>query len=822
MNAQLKANDSMYCHPREYLLERDAVMLQLGAVKAMTHSDTEFTFQVESPVTRLVDTKLCYMFQGSGDTFWSTRQAERTATLWATLKFLDHTAFRLQVTREHQAPSRTSPMLVDTRDQQIKPRVHESRDSWVISTDRIKLHIDREEFRIKVVDTDGSDVTTLCGPQEDLFAQYDALPSGLILGPDRVRVSCSLSLAHDEKLLGMGEHFSGINRRGETIDNWSRDGLGNISSRAYKPIPFLLSSRGYGLFLHTACRFNAYLGSQSKIQGNFVIDDDLLDGFFFYGPKLPDVISQYTHLTGRAALPPKWSFGIWMGRNSYNTIDEVRDVAEKMDEMELPYDVIHLDPPWMGFPEDFSGNNSTLSNLQFDKKSFAEQNQINHVLKKRGIRYSLWHMPYMGPDSPTYQDAKRAGAVVSAFSPSDPVCEVGVIDFSNPEAVRWYQDQLKPLLQNGADVMKCDFSETWPPNTAFHGGWGRDIRNLMSLLFNKAAFDITEEIKGKGEGLIWARAGYAGSQRYPVHWPGDPNATWTNLPCVVRAGLSLGLCGFSFWANDVAGFASRDPNGPPVELYIRWLQYGMFCSHVRFHGNHPREPWNYGKQGLQAYRKYASLRYQLLPYIYSEARHAASEGMPMTRALALDYQDDPTVYGIDDQFLFGRDLLIAPVVVKGARTRKLYLPDGDWIDFWTQKSVSGSRWIEREAPLMLMPIYVRRGALIPMGAASTRVDPNPARKVSLTLYPERPSRQPRIRHFEYFDGQVSHSIQCRYHGDEITLAVPAALTIVDCQIDGGEARQAINLVRVNGDADSDIDHTFEEAISTARPSQPGG
>ncbi|MCK4514263.1 MAG: alpha-xylosidase, partial [Spirochaetaceae bacterium] len=286
------------------------------------------------------------------------------------------------------------------------------------------------------------------------------------------------------------------------------------------------------------------------------------------------------------------------------------------------------------------------------------------------------------------------------------------IDFSKKEGVAWYKEKLKGLFELGASVMKVDFGEQIQPHQEFSKYSGREMHNLYPLLYNKAAFEATEEHLGKGNAVIWARSAYAGSQRYPVHWSGDNSSNFPNMLTSLRAGLSLGLCGFTFWSQDTGGFVGI----PDDKLYIRWTALSIFQSHMRFHGCEPRfrEPWNFSTETQDIVRKFLELRYRLIPYIFSESIQAAREGLPLMRSFFLEFPDDPNTLNIEDQFCSGTKLLVAPILTEADR-RRLYLPEGVWYNFWERKAIQGPKWIHEESALDEIPLYVKAGCFLPMG-----------------------------------------------------------------------------------------------------------
>ncbi len=645
-------------------------------------------------------TALFHQFVSTDSCFWGTTYPEDKSEMVLSLDVLTPTALRLQLARYTDRLDRKTEMVASDIREAFSCEMTETEDRFTIDTGKMRILIGKKPYSVAVLDPSGTRVAELGGPERCNVKQYDALPTGFVQGDDQVRACENFRLEHDEEILGMGEQFLGMHRRGQTVRNWSEDAKGNHSPRMYKPIPFLLSTRGYGIFFNTSAPFTAWIGSQSAFEASFLIDEDVLDYYFFYGPSLPHVISQYTALTGRAPMPPKWSFGLWMSRNSYETAQEALQVAERIRKEKVPCDAIHFDPPWMGT----DGSDCTLE----PSPAWGDLEKTIQEMHALHLHVSLWQMPYMSDASPAFKEGLRHDAIVETSVPGAPPKRMGVIDFSRPEAITWYKGRLERLLRMGADCIKVDFGETAPINVKYHRYSGIEMHNLYALLYNRAAWEVTEQVKGRGNAIIWARPAYAGSQRYPIHWSGDADASFETLACVVKAGLSLALSGFSFWANDLGGYFST----PSSELYMRWTQFAFFCSHVRAHGGTPREPWMFGKEALANFRKYADLRYSLMPYILDEATFASEKGLPFIRPLVLDYQNDRCVWHIEDEFLFGRSLLVAPVLREGERSRKVYLPEGEWQDFWSGTVTPGCRWIERDAPLDILPLFIRRGTRI--------------------------------------------------------------------------------------------------------------
>ncbi len=715
------------------------------------------------------------------------REYQRSAEhqdLFISMHFLTPTCFRIQVSPDQPQSFRRTPMVAHDIQQAFPITTDENEDRYLVSTGSISVNIKKTPYSVTVSDNSGKMIACIGGGERGNWHQFDALPTGFVIGKDGMMASEIMNLAHNERILGMGERFSGINRRGETIFNYVDDCDGNTSPMTYKPIPFLLSSRGYGIFFNTAVPFKSWIGSQSRTAATFLMEEPVLDYYFFYGPRLSDVITQYTALTGRPALPPRWSFGFWISRNGFNTADEALEVANSFRERELPADVIHFDPQWMGMLADVP-----LCNFRFDAEKFGDPVTTIEKLRQLNLHLSLWQFPYITEDCDIYAEGKSIGAFVDGYVAGEPPQKIGVIDFSNPKAVEWYQDKLRALLEMGADVIKADFGETSPLNVNYAGYSGAEMHNLYPLLYNQAVFEITEKVKGPGNGLIWGRCAYAGSQRYPIHWSGDADTTWETLPCVLKGGLSLALGGFSFWSHDMGGYLGK----PSPELYMRWTQLAMFCSHVRAHGNSPREPWVFGDEALSNFRKYAGLRYRLMPYIYSEAEYASSMGLPLIRPLVLDF-DDPVVYTIEDQYLFGRDILVAPVLTEGATERSVYIPQGEWVDYWTETVFTGPRWINSPCPADVMPLFIRMGAVIPMEDGRTYLE-NRAKQITLHVYPRPCEGEVRNDETQIYDGMSRRAVNVKYSEDEIALSFPEDLPVNEVVTHLGDARKVTETVR---------------------------
>lgn len=504
------------------------------------------------------------------------------------------------------------------------------------------------------------------------------------------------SLEPDEKIFGCGESFTQFNKRGQKVVLWTDDANGVQNETMYKPIPFYMSSRGYGVFMHTSTPVTVDFGKYFANANKMMIGDDEADLFIFIGePK--DILDEYTNLTGKASMPPLWSFGLWMSRITYFSEKEGREVAKNLRKHKIPSDVIHFDTGW--FDVDWRNN------YEFASKRFDDPAKMMADMKKDGFNVCLWQLPYFTPKNTLFNEIVNNNLAVKDRKGNLPY-EDAVLDFSNPETVKWYQEKLKHLMDMGVAVFKVDFGEAAPADGIYHSGrTGFYEHNLYPLRYNKAVAEITQ--KEKGYTLIWARSTWAGSQRYPLHWGGDAATTNSAMSATLRGGLSLGLSGFSFWSHDLGGFVTSSPEN----LYKRWTPFGMLTSHVRSHGEPPREPWLYSSDFLDGYRKADNMRYELMPYIYAQAKESSEKGLPMVRALFVEFPNDPGSWLIDNQYLFGSDILVAPLFEE-VTERDVYLPPGTWIDYQTKKVYNGG-WHKISAGEIPIVMLVKNGAAVP-------------------------------------------------------------------------------------------------------------
>jgi alpha-D-xyloside xylohydrolase len=616
---------------------------------------------------------------------------------------------RVRLRKDDSFDESFTPMVANNvADETCKVELTENEDHYCLRTRKLSLRIYKTDFRIELYDSAGKKITTTGGRTDNHFGiAFDSYPLGFIR--DRrykhwYAVN-AFDLSHDESIYGLGEHFGPLNKVGETLRLYINEGIGNSTGRVYKTTPFYVSTRGYGVFFNQTQPMTFWLGSKEKSKVQVAVEEQALDYYLFVG-SIKNVLDRYTHLTGKAPVPPKYSFGTWVSRMSYTSQEQVLAVADTLREKQFPADVINLDVSW--FKEDWG------CDWQFEPSRYPDPKAMCAQLHDNGFKLSVWQEPYVLKGTTPWREAQDQNLVARSRVPFT-FCgqyEAAPIDFTNPEAVSWYKNRLiRPLLEMGVDAIKTDFGEGILPTMQFQGGTGHDLHNVYPLLYNKAAFEITQEVHGEENALVWGRSAYAGSQRYPVQWSGDNASTFGSMQASLRGGLNYGLSGFTFWSQDTGGFAGE----PTDELMIRWTQLSIFQSHFRYHGLYPfREPWQFSETAQDVLREYLNYRYQLIPYLYSESFDCAASGLPVLRPLVVDYQHDRTVHNIDDQFLCGRNILVAPIMREDA-TRTHYLPTGVWYDFFTKASRSGGQWITEDYSLNRLPVWLKGGSVIPLG-----------------------------------------------------------------------------------------------------------
>ena len=538
-----------------------------------------------------------------------------------------------------------------------------------------------------------------------------------------------LALGVGECVYGLGERFTSFVKNGQVVDIWNDDG-GTSSEQAYKNIPFYITNRGYGVLVNHPEKVSFEVASEKVERIQFSVPGESLEYFLIYGPSPKEVLSRYTQLTGRPALPPAWSFGLWLTTSFVTNYDEktVTSFIQGMAKRNLPLHVFHFDCFWM---KEFQ-----WCDLEWDKRVFPDPKAMLKRLKAKGLHICVWINSYIAQKSRLFDEGMKGGYLLkradgSVWQWDNWQYGMGIVDFTNPKACKWFADKLRELVDMGVDCFKTDFGEVIPTDVVyFDGSDPVKMHNYYTYLYNKTVFGVLEEKLGKGKATVFARSATVGGQKFPIHWGGDSTATFESMSESLRGGLSLCLSGFGFWSHDIGGFEQT----ASADVYKRWCAFGLLSSHSRLHGNSSyRVPWLFDEEAVDVLRFFTNLKCKLMPYIFGKACQAHEEGIPVMRAMMLEFSDDPGCDTLDRQYMLGDSLLVAPVFTSNGVV-DYYLPEGRWTSFLTGKTVEGGRWIKEKHNYMSLPLMVRPNSVIPVGANEKRPDYDYADDVTFHVF----------------------------------------------------------------------------------------
>jgi len=538
-----------------------------------------------------------------------------------------------------------------------------------------------------------------------------------------------LTLGVREHVYGLGERFGAFVKNGQSIDIWNADG-GTASEQAYKNVPFYLSDQGYGVFVDHPGKVAFEVGSEIVSRTQFSVAGEALQYYVIHGPTPKDVLRRYTALTGRPARVPAWSYGLWLSTSFTTSYDEetVMSFVDGMAERDLPLSVFHFDCFWMrGFH---------WTDFTWDPATFPDPEGLLSRLHDRGLKVCVWINPYIAQRSALFEEGRAGGYLVkradgSVWQTDLWQAGMGLVDFTNPEAVAWYSGHLRRLLGQGVDAFKTDFGERIPTDVVWHDGSDPErMHNYYTHLYNKAVFDVLTAERGEGEAVLFARSATAGGQQFPVHWGGDCESTFTSMAESLRGGLSLASSGFGFWSHDIGGFEGT----PDAAVFKRWLVFGLLSSHSRLHGSDSyRVPWAFDEEAVEVARRFTHLKHALMPYLAQAGVEAHEQGVPVMRPMVLEFPDDPGAATVDTQYMLGEQVLVAPVFSAQGDV-DVYLPEGTWTSLLTGEQVTGPRWVHERHDFLSAPVYVRSGAVLPMAARTERPDGDWADGVTLRLF----------------------------------------------------------------------------------------
>ncbi|MFN2744269.1 MULTISPECIES: alpha-xylosidase [unclassified Bacillus (in: firmicutes)] len=599
-----------------------------------------------------------------------------------------------------------------------KPLVSNTDNELTLKSGRLSVTVNQQDWRYQF-SRDGQKLT---GSEPNSLAY--------IAGDDgRTFIREQLDIGVGEMIYGLGERFTAFVKNGQSVDIWNKDG-GTSTEQAYKNVPFYLSNKGYGVFVNHPELVSYEIGSEVVSKAQFSVEGESLDYFIISGSEPKEVLKNYTRLTGKPALPPPWSFGLWLSTSFTTDYSEetVTRFIDGMKERDIPLSVFHFDCFWM---KEFE-----WCNFEWDERFFQNPQEMLGRLKDKGLKICVWINPYIAQKSKLFEEGKENGYFLmnargDVWQWDRWQAGMAIVDFTNPKARDWYCSKLERLLDMGVDCFKTDFGERIPADAVyFDGSDPEKMHNYYSFLYNKTVFDLLKEKRGEQEAVVFARSATAGCQQFPVHWGGDCFASYDSMAESLRGGLSLSLSGFGFWSHDIGGFEST----ATADLYKRWTAFGLLSTHSRLHGSESyRVPWLFDEEASDVMRYFVKLKHRLMPYLYAAAYEAHTEGVPLMRAMLLEFPLDRTCDFLDRQYMLGDALLVAPIFREDGAV-SYYLPKGTWTHLLTGEDTEGGEWKEEQYGYMGLPLFVRENTLLPLGCEADRPDYDYLDDVSFCLY----------------------------------------------------------------------------------------
>ncbi|WP_458414486.1 glycoside hydrolase family 31 protein [Schinkia sp. CFF1] len=649
--------------------------------------------------------------------------------------------YRLDIVRivmnPYSKPSLKSSVALVKNPENVDVKIEETKDKIILTTSKLTVELLKSPLlRVCIKDEKG---TTL--------VSESALGMGYTSAK---QVICFKDMEQDDHFYGFGEKTGFLDKRGEQLTMWNSDVYAPHNPETdplYQSIPYFMTVRNgkaHGIFFDNTWKTTFDLkNAEQENTYSFSAAGGQLDYYVLAGPTPKDVIEQYTDLTGRMPLPPKWALGYHQSKYSYKSEQEVRALAETFKQKQIPIDAIHLDIHHMDGYRVFT----------FDQSAFPNPKELLSELKSNGIHVVPIVDPGVkkDPSYPIYREGVLGNHFCRYIEGDLYLDEVwpeisAFPDFTKTETKNWWGEKHSFYTDLGIEGIWNDmnepavFNETKTMDTeVIHANDGdlkthEELHNIYGLLMGKATYEgLQKQLQGKRPFLL-TRAGFAGIQRYAAVWTGDNRSFWEHLEMSLPMCMNLGLSGIPFCGPDVGGFA-HNSNGP---LLTRWMQVGAFTPFFRNHNaldSVAQEPWAFGEKYEKIIKKYIDLRYQWLPYFYSLFREASELGIPVMRPLLLEYPNDPYVTNLSDEYLIGDNVLIAPIMKPDTYHRVVYLPQGDWVDYWSDEIISGGTHILTEASLEILPIFIKKGTMIALGARkqSTMV---PETNMQIHLYPD--------------------------------------------------------------------------------------
>lgn len=651
-----------------------------------------------------------------------------------TIEFTSSAENIVDVQSYHYKAYETKEAIFEKVQNPRKTTVHIDENEAVMQAGAITVRINRREWGYQF-EADGR-VITSCGFRNLGYMQYQRQKASMLPADNYMLANYTpymvteLSLAPGECVYGLGERFTAFVKNGQVVETWNEDG-GTSSQIAYKCVPFYMTNKGYGIFVDHTDNVSFEVASEKVEYVGFSVSGEELRYHFVYGPSPKDILSTYTGLTGRPALPPAWSFGLWLSTSFTTNYDEqtTSSFIQGMLDRDIPLSVFHFDCFWM---QEFH-----WCDFEWDARVFPDVAGMLKRYHDKGLKISLWINPYIAQGSEFFNEGARKGYLLKREDGKG-VKQVdswqagmGLVDFTNPDACKWYTDKLKTLLDLGVDCFKTDFGERIPIDVTYHDGSDpSSMHNYYTYLYNKCVFSLLKKEKGDKEAIVFARSATAGSQQFPVHWGGDSSASYPSMAETLRGGLSFAMSGFSFWSHDISGF---EQTATP-DLYKRWAAFGLLSTHSRLHGSTSyRVPWLFDKESNGVVKFFTHLKCRLMPYIYRMAMISRDRGIPAMRPMVLEFPEDMATNYLDMQYMLGERLLVAPIFNENSEV-DYYLPSGKWTDLLTGEIKEGGCWHHGSYDYYSLPLYVRPNTLLALGADETRPDYHYSEGVTLHLY----------------------------------------------------------------------------------------
>lgn len=615
----------------------------------------------------------------------------------------------IRVTVTHFAGKRDNAPHFETCEEPVNAVIEENDEMVSFTSGKLTARVQKgENWRVDYL-ADGKVLTS---------SAFRGMGRALDKDTGKTYMSDSLMLDVGECVYGLGERFAAYVKNGQSIDMWNADG-GTASEQTYKNIPFYMTNRGYGVFVEDTSDVSFEVASEKVERVQFSAEGETIVYDVIYGGTPKAVLDGYTALTGRPALLPAWSFGLWLSTSFTTNYDEktATSFIQGMADRDIPLSVFHFDCFWMkGF---------NWCDFTWDEETFPDPEGMLKRYHDRGLHLCCWINPYIAQASPLFREGMEHGYLLKKTNGDVWQTDLwqagmGILDVTNPDARAWYCGYLRKILRMGVDCLKTDFGERIPVKDIvyFDGKDPLHMHNYYSFLYNKMVFDLLKEERGEGEAILFARSATAGSQQFPVHWGGDNSASYVSMAETLRAGLSMSHSGFGFWSHDISGFEQT----APADVYKRWAAFGLLSSHSRLHGSSSyRVPWLFDEESCDVVRKFTRLKCRLMPYLYGAAVEAHEHGTPMMRPMMLEFPDDPACDMLDRQYMMGESLLVAPVFHADSHV-DYYLPDGLWTSLLDGRKVQGGRWQKETHDFLSLPLMVRPGTVLPMGQCDNRPD----------------------------------------------------------------------------------------------------